>query len=257
MHNKLISIYNYLLDQSAGKGAAYIVLIDPDKFSPVTAPEFLEHCKQAGVDAFLIGGSLLINGNLDDTLKTIKQYSDIPTILFPGSVNQLSPMADALLYISLISGRNAEHLIGKQVIAAPLIRQMKIEPISTGYMLIESSTRTTAEYISGSQPIPRNKPEIAMATALAAQYLGMKFVYLEAGSGAKEHVPFEMIQAVSRACTIPIIAGGGIRSAEIAAKMATNGAKIIVTGNHFESSKNWTALSEFSDAVHYKSSKIV
>ncbi len=256
MLSKVISVYNYLLDQSGRKGAAYIVLIDPDKFSPAKAPEFLEHSIQAGVDAFLIGGSLLMSGNLEETLKIVKTHTDIPAILFPGSLNQLSPIADALLYLSLISGRNAEHLIGKQVIAAPLIRQMKIEPISTGYMLIESSVRTTAEYISGSQPIPRHKPEIAVATALAAQYLGMKFVYLEAGSGAKEHIPFEMVQAVSQVCTIPIIAGGGIRSAETAAKMAISGAKIIVTGNFFESSKNWTLLSEFADAIHFKSSKI-
>ncbi len=248
-------VYNYLLDKIKDLGAAYLVLIDPDKFSPENAEEFLKHCTEAKVDALLVGGSLLINGNLDETLKIVKSYSDIPTILFPGSVNQLSKLADALLYISLISGRNAEHLIGKQVIAAPMIRQMQIEPISTGYMLIESSAKTTAEYISGSLPIPRNKPEIAMATALAAQYLGMKFVYLEAGSGANNHVPFEMVEMVSKTCTIPVIVGGGIRTPETAAKMVAAGAKIVVTGNHFESSQNWAAMHEFAAAVHHKANK--
>jgi putative glycerol-1-phosphate prenyltransferase len=252
-----MTVYNQLLEKIAAQGAAYLVLIDPDKFSKETAPDFLGHCAEAGVDALLVGGSLLIHGVLEETLQEIKQHSSLPTILFPGSVNQLSKLADALLYISLISGRNAEHLIGKQVIAAPMIKQMNIEPISTGYMLIESSNKTTAEYISGSQPIPRNKPEIAMATALAAEYLGMKFVYLEAGSGAKEHVPFEMIQVVSRACSIPVIAGGGIRTPETAARMVSAGAKLIVTGNHFESAGNWTALQEFAEAVHWKSPRAV
>lgn len=252
-----MTVYNQLLEKIAAQGAAYLVLIDPDKFSKETAPDFLGHCAEAQVDALLVGGSLLVHGVLEETLQEIKQHSTLPTILFPGSVNQLSKLADALLYISLISGRNAEHLIGKQVIAAPMIKQMQIEPISTGYMLIESSNKTTAEYISGSQPIPRNKPEIAMATALAAEYLGMKFVYLEAGSGAKEHVPFEMIQMVSHSCSIPVIAGGGIRNPETAAQMVSSGAKLIVTGNHFESSGNWTAMKEFADAVHQKGSRTV
>ncbi len=248
-----MTVYNYLLDKIEQQGAAYLVLIDPDKFSEENAEVFLRHCSEAKVDALLVGGSLLINGNLDNCLELIKKHSTLPCVLFPGSVNQLSAKADAVLFISLISGRNAEHLIGKHVIASPIIRQMKIEPVATGYMLIESSKRTTAEYISGSQPIPREKPEIAVATALAGEYLGMKLIYLEAGSGAKEHVPFEMITAVSKACAVPVIAGGGIKTPETAAKMVEAGAKIIVTGNYFEQSENWKLLKEFSSAIHYKS----
>ncbi|RPI68079.1 MAG: geranylgeranylglyceryl/heptaprenylglyceryl phosphate synthase, partial [Ignavibacteriales bacterium] len=208
--------------------------------------------EKSGVDAFLIGGSLMLNGNFEPFIETVKNNSDIPAIIFPGDINQISGKADAILFLSVVSGRNPEHLIGKHVIAAPLVKKAGIEPIATGYILIDSGITTTAVYMSGSLPLPRNKPEIAAATALAAEYLGMKFIYLEAGSGADNSVPDEMIKAVSSVCTIPVIAGGGIKSPLAARKKVESGAKIIVTGNFFEDENNWDMIKDFADAVHIK-----
>lgn len=193
-----------------------------------------------------------MHGDLDKAISDVKECTALPVIIFPGSINQVSAKADAILFISLVSGRNPEHLIGKHVMAAPLIKRYGLEPLPTGYMLIESGAKTTAEYISGSSPIPRNKPEIAAATALAAQFMGMKYVYLEAGSGAEHSVPFEMVRLVSEMVDIPVIAGGGIRNAETAAEMVRSGAKIIVTGNYFESPENRPLLKEFSRAIKGK-----
>ena len=159
----------------------------------------------------MVGGSLIIDGDIKVFIEKIKKTTSLPVIIFPGEVNQVCSQADAILFISVVSGRNPEHLIGKHVLAAPLIKKSKIEPISTGYIIVESGSMTTAEYISGSLPVPRNKPEIAAATALAAQYLGMKLIYLEAGSGASQPVPNEMVKAVSEYCNIPVIVGGGIK----------------------------------------------
>jgi putative glycerol-1-phosphate prenyltransferase len=248
-----MSVYSYLLDIISKKGAGYLVLIDPDKTDERKFDEFVIHCEKSGVDGFLIGGSLMMSGNLSSDIEAIKRNSDLPVIIFPGGIDQIRPEADALLYISLISGRNAEHLFGKHVLAAPLIARTGIEPISTGYILIESGKTTTAEYMSGSKPIPRNKPEIAGATALAAQYLGMKFIYLEAGSGAENSVPDEMVKMVSSMVEVPVIVGGGIRDSITARNKVENGAKIIITGNYFEDEKNWDRISEFAEAIHHKS----
>ena len=234
------------------KGAAYLVLIDPDNVSNERLTDFVRHCENSGADGFLVGGSLMMSDTLDNVLETISNASSLPTILFPGSVSQISSKADAILFISLISGRNAEHLIGTHVIAAPIVKRSKIEPIATGYMLIESGRKTTAEYMSGSSPIPRNKPEIATATALAAEYLGMKFIYLEGGSGAEKSVPNEMIKMVSSNISIPIIVGGGIKDSKTAREKVENGASIVITGNFFEDESNWHLVKEFADAVHTK-----
>lgn len=250
-----MNTYQHLLNIISEKGAAYLILIDPDKLSGKELVDFVRICVQSDVDGFLIGGSLISNGELSQVIKDVRKNCSLPVIIFPGGVNQVFPEADAILYISLISGRNAEHLIGKHVMAAPIIKKYGIEPISTGYMLIESGAPTTAEYMSGSKPIPRNKPEIAAATALAAQYLGMKFVYLEGGSGAQNSVPEEMVRMVSSLVDIPVIVGGGIRDAETAGKKVQCGAKIIVTGNYFEDKSNWHLMSSFAKAVHHKNIK--
>jgi phosphoglycerol geranylgeranyltransferase len=242
--------YNYLLNTINSKGAAYLVLLDPDKISVDSLTEFVKYCEKANVDGFLIGGSLMLNNNFEIFIKKVKQNTKVPVIIFPGSVNQVSGAADAILYLSVVSGRNPEHLIGKHVIAAPLIKETGIEPISTGYILIESRVTTTAQYMSGSLPIPRNKPEIAAATALAAEYLGMKFIYLEAGSGAENTVPDEMVKKVSSFCSIPVIVGGGIKTPNVARRKVENGAKVIVTGNFFENENNWDMIKDFADAIH-------
>ena len=245
-------IYDYLLNTINSKGAAYLVLLDPDKTSEKMLAPFLRKCELSGVDGFLVGGSLMIDGDFESFLEKIKIITNLPVIIFPGEVNQVCQPADAILYISVVSGRNPEHLIGKHVLAAPVIKKLKLEPIPTGYIIVESGSITTAAYISGSMPLPRNKPEIAAATALAAQYLGMKLIYLEAGSGADQSVPNKMIKAVAGYCDIPVVVGGGIRNPQTAREKVENGAKIIVTGNFFEDENNWDLIKNFADAVHIK-----
>lgn len=247
-----MSTYKYLEKIITDKGAAYLMLIDPDKISGEKLCEFAKHCEKSRVDGFLIGGSLMLGNNLAGHIGIIKNNSSLPVIIFPGSISQVIPTADALLFISLISGRNADQIIGKHVMAAPMIKKTGIEPLSTGYMLVESGSVTTAEYMSGSNPIPRNKPEIAVATSLAAEYLGMKMVYLEGGSGAQQTVPNEMIKMVSSALSIPLIVGGGIRDSKTAREKVENGAKIIVTGNFFEDERNWDQIKNFADSIHIK-----
>lgn len=252
-----MNVYNHILKVINNFGAAYFILIDPDKLPLENLKSFLKTCEKSEVDGLLIGGSLMINGDFHQFINEVKHNTKLPIIIFPSGVEHLSKNADAVLFISLISGRNPEFLIGKHVSAAPIVKQLNIETISTGYILIDSGSTTTVEYISGTFPIPRNKNEIAIATALAGQYLGMKFIYLEAGSGADNYVPIEMIKSVSSNCEIPIIVGGGIKSPQVASQMVLNGAKIIVTGNHFEDKNKWNMIKDFSNAIHYKKSIIV
>ncbi len=232
---------------------AFVILMDPDKIEDNDVPGFIEKCSEAGVDMFFIGGSLLNGNQFDQKVKLIKSYAkSIPTIIFPGGINQLSVYADALLYLSLISGRNADYLIGNQVLAAPVIKKSKIEAISTAYMLIESGQTTSVEFMSGTKPIPRDKTDIAIAHALAAEYLGFKLVYLEAGSGAKKSVPEHLIKGISLSINLPIIVGGGIKTPEDAHNKILAGADLIVVGNHLEQYSDQIFLNEFSLAVHNK-----
>lgn len=251
-----MNIYNYLLNRISEKGAAYLILIDPDKISGEKLSEFVKRCESCGVDGFLVGGSLMMNGSLSNTISVIKNNTSIPAVIFPGGISQVSSNADAILFLSLVSGRNPEHLIGKQVMAAPMIKAYNLETIPTGYILVESGSVTTAEYVSGSKPVPRRKPEIAVATALAAQYLGMKMIYLEGGSGAQMSVPNEMISLVAKNLDIPVITGGGIRTAKDAREKVESGASIVVTGNYFEDEENWDKIKEFADAVHIKTASM-
>lgn len=247
-----MDIYKNLLKTIKTKGAAYLVLLDPDKLAGDKLVNFIHHCEKSGVDGFLIGGSLMMSDGFDSYIEKVKVETSLPVIIFPGGVNQVSPLADAILFLSVISGRNAEHLIGKHVIASSLIKQSGIEPISTGYILVESGVTTTAVYMSGSMPLPRNKPEIAAATALAGEYLGMKLIYLEAGSGADKSVPDEMVKAVADVCSVPVVVGGGIKNPNTARTKVENGAQIIVTGNFFENENNWDLIKDFANAVHFK-----
>ena len=248
-----MTIYEQIRSGIENKGALFFILIDPDKLVIEKTEKFVNFCSKSGVDGFLIGGSLMIEGDLDASIKVIKQNCGLPVIVFPGSVNQVSQYADAILFISLISGRNAEHLIGKHVHAAPIIKKYNIEPISTGYMLIESGQTTTAEYISESKPIPRNKYDIASATALAGEYLGMKLIYLEGGSGAEFSVPDKLIAEVAKNINIPIIVGGGITTPTEANNKVRAGARVIIMGNFFENENNWDLIPEFAAAIHSKS----
>jgi len=245
-----MTIYEQLLDIQSRRGAGYLVLIDPDKQSPSELAVFAKACEEQDADGLLVGGSLLFNDHFDRVVEAIKKAVRIPVILFPGSGRQLSRHADAVLFMSLISGRNAHFLIGEQVASAPLVRALGLEPISMGYMLVESGATTSAEFMSDTRPLPRNKPEIAAAHALAAEFLGMKCVYLEAGSGAENSVPETVIAAVRRAVSIPILVGGGIRTPDEAGRKVRSGASFVVTGNALERPDDGRLISGFADAVH-------
>jgi putative glycerol-1-phosphate prenyltransferase len=247
-----VKVYDYLLQTRERRGAGYLVLFDPDKEDVVQAAARAELCQEAGVDALLVGGSLLLRPTFEQLLQELKRRLTIPLIIFPGGVRQVSPHADAILFMSLVSGRNAEHLIGDQVVAAPLVKACGIEPIPTAYLLIESGQTTSAEYMSNTRPIPRHKPDIAAATALAAEYLGMKLVYLEAGSGAAHSVPVEMIKVVSSCITLPVVVGGGITSPEEARAKVEAGAAFVVTGNVLEGDNSPNVVRRFAQAVHMR-----
>ena len=231
------------------------VLIDPDKQNPESLFELITLAGICKVDFFFIGGSLLLEENFEATIEAIKAQSNIPVIIFPGSNYQLSSNADAVLFLSLISGRNPEYLIGQHVAAAPTIRKLGLEAIPTGYILIDGGRTSSTSYITQTMPIPHDKIDLAVATAQAGELLGMKLIYLEAGSGAKKTVSAEMIKAVKQNVSVPLIVGGGIRSSEQAEEICKAGADIIVVGNALEETPG--LLMEISLAVHgaHKESK--
>jgi len=243
------SILNGILKTKSENRRAHWVLLDPDDFTIENAVSVARDSQQNGVSALLVGGSLLQTNHIDTFVKSLREAVSIPVILFPGDATQLSRHASALLYLSLISGRNPVNLIGEHVKAAPVIRQYGLEPISTGYMLIESGAVTSVEFMSGTRPLPRSKPNIAAAHALAAQYLGMDMIYLEAGSGATLTVPPEMIRAVRACVDIPIIVGGGIRDKETALEKLEAGADIIVTGNLLQKENGLERMREIAESV--------
>lgn len=222
---------NNIMKQIESGMSLYWILLDPDDFSVDDAAAIASQAQQCGANALLVGGSLLNTHHLDHFVGAIKSAVSIPVILFPGDATQISPQADAILFLSLVSGRNPVNLIGEQVKGAPLIKKYGIEPISTAYMLVESSKVTSVEFMSNTRPLPRSKPMIAAVHALTAQYLGMNLVYLEAGSGAPQSVPADMIRQVSAYIDIPVIVGGGIRDVDCAMEKIEAGAHIIVTGN--------------------------
>lgn len=210
------------------------VLIDPDKTDATKLVKTIQQAEFAKVDFYLVGGSLLLKNNLEEIITVIKKNSKKKVYLFPGNPSQISAKADGILLLSLISGRNAELLIGNHVLAAPILKQSKLTIISTGYMLIESGTQTTVSYISNTTPIPANKPAIAACTALAGEQLGLKTIYLEAGSGAQNSVSKEIIKAVKKQINIPLIVGGGIRSIEQIETAFLAGADVVVIGTAIE-----------------------
>lgn len=224
------------------------VLIDPDKSGTDYLDRVLDIIRRTGVEFIFFGGSLLSKYELDEHIQYIRKNCSAKVILFPGSATQVSAEADAILYLSLISGRNPELLIGQHVISAPLIRQYGLEPLSTGYMLIDGGRPTTASYISGTLPIPADKPDIAACTAMAGEMLGLRHIYLDAGSGALHPVSTATISAVRETVRVPIIVGGGIRSVEEAVNAAKAGADIIVVGNAAE--KNPELLEDIAHAIH-------
>lgn len=222
-------------------------LIDPDKNDTRTLVRIIQNCHEAEVDFFFVGGSLLMKDHLEQTITLIKEHTEIPCVLFPGSVMQISARADAILFLSLISGRNPEFLIGNHVIAAPYIRQTSLEVIPTGYLLIHCGNTTTAHYMSATIPIPAEKDDIAAVTAMAGEMLGLKLIYLDGGSGAMHPIRPSMIETVRQAVDVPIIVGGGIKSSQEAKEALEAGADIIVVGNALE--KNTRLIQQLVDTV--------
>jgi putative glycerol-1-phosphate prenyltransferase len=243
-----MNVYPSLVDRKRSGQKSFVVLIDPDKVTSSSLSSLLDMANGAGVDYFFVGGSLVISDHLDACILQIKRESHIPVILFPGSPSQVSQHADALLYLSLISGRNPELLIGQHVISAPFVKKSGLEIISTGYMVIDGGAPTTVSYISGAAPIPADKAEIALCTAMAGEMLGKKLIYMDAGSGAKKPITEEMIALVAKNIEVPLVIGGGIRDAEKAYLNCKAGADLIVVGNAIE--KEPSLLEEIAAAVH-------
>jgi len=243
---KILDALNHRRNQ--GK-KSIAVLVDPDKIEDVAQLDHLlrlstENC----VDYFFLGGSLVTTTNLADVVKTIKENVSIPVVLFPGSALQIDPSADAILFLSLISGRNPDLLIGQHVAAAPILKGNKLEVLPTGYLLINSGKTTSVAYISNTTPIPEDKYSLAACTAMAGEMLGLKLIYLDAGSGAEREVSKKMISAVRKSVDVPLIVGGGINSPQKALHALEAGADLIVIGNALEKSPE--LLTEISEKVY-------
>jgi phosphoglycerol geranylgeranyltransferase len=235
-------IYESIL-AACGKIKKLALLIDPDETDQEKLPLLLRNAEKAGVSLILAGGSL-VQRPVDPLIRKIKELTSIPVLLFPGNPNQLSNQADGLLLLSLISGRNPEFLIGNHVVAAHFLKNSSLEIIPTGYMLVENGSTSSAEYISNTRPLPRNKPDLAVSTAMAGEMLGLKLIYMEGGSGAKCLIPPAIIAAVKKNTGIPLLVGGGIQSASDLKMVFDSGADIAVVGTAAE--ENPEILNEFA-----------
>lgn len=227
-------IYRRLQLLKTEQKSGFAVLADPDKIATEEVPRLAKLCNEAGVDYLFIGGSLLMAHQMETCISIFRKESDIPVILFPGSPSQVTPLADALLYLSLISGRNADLLIGQHVVSAPLVKASGLEIISTGYILVDGGVQTTVSYMSHSMPIPADKPEIALCTAWAGEMQGNHVIYMDAGSGARNPISTDMIRKVSSNIGVPLFIGGGISTPEKVRENCEAGANIIVVGNAIE-----------------------
>lgn len=244
-----MSVLKNLQERHKQSKKSIAVLVDPDKAEdPSRLLHLINLASENCVDYFFVGGSLVTSANLSDVVRKIKENVTIPVVLFPGSAIQVDASADALLFLSLISGRNPELLIGQHVVAAPIIRNTRLEVIPTGYMLINSGKITSVAYISNTMPIPDDKYSLAASTALAGQMLGLQAIYIDAGSGAEKEISPRMIGAVRKAVSTPLIVGGGINSARKAITALEAGADMIVIGNALE--KDPDLLTEVSEKIY-------
>jgi len=243
-----MEIYNTIAENKKANKKSFALLIDPDKQDNNELISIIEKAQKANTDYLFVGGSLLTRDSLDSCLTTLKENSNIPVILFPGNAMQVNDKADGILFLSLISGRNAEMLIGKQVITAPILKQSSLEVLPTGYILIDSGKPTTVSYMSNTTPIPAEKDAVAACTAMAGEMLGLKLIFMDGGSGAKNPISEKMIESVSKSVDVPVIIGGGISSGEKAIANCKAGADIIVVGNAIEKDEN--LIAEISNAVH-------
>jgi putative glycerol-1-phosphate prenyltransferase len=240
---------NFVLRERFSDGKKkFAVLIDPDKFALSEIRTIAESSEKAGVDFLFYGGSLVMENNHHKYIAVLKEYCSSPVILFPGNQFMIAEDADGLMLLSLISGRNAEMLIGKHVVAAPFLKTCRFEILPTGYMLIENGHSTAVSYMSSTIPIPAEQDDIAMCTAVAGELLGLQLIYMDAGSGAENPIRLPMIKKVRQNITIPLIIGGGIRTGKQAKAAAGAGADVVVVGNAIE--KKPSLIHELCDAVH-------
>lgn len=240
-------IYNTLLYKKKEGQKALAILIDPDKADTDYCRKLVNMANECLVDFFFVGGSLITTNHLGAIIKTIKNHCNIPVLIFPGSTLHVDANADGLLFLSLISGRNPELLIGQHVISAPIIKSSNLEVLSTGYILIDCGHATSVSYISNTTPIPHDKPSIAACTAMAGEMLGLKLIFLDSGSGAQRPIDRKTISYVRKSIECPLIVGGGIDSAGKAIDALSAGADVIVIGNGIE--KQPTLLIEVADRI--------
>lgn len=243
-----MNLYHLIKENCVDNKKMFAVLIDPDKQNTNQLKSLVDLAHQSNIDFFFVGGSLLTNDSLNQCVSFLKKASNIPVILFPGNAMQVNKDADGILFLSLISGRNADMLIGKQVITAPVLKASNLEVIPTGYMLIESGKPTTASYMSNTTPIPHEKNDVAACTAMAGEMLGLKLIFMDGGSGAQNPISNDMIKKVRQSVDIPIIIGGGIDSGEKAVENCKAGADLIVVGNSIENKPE--LIFEISKAIH-------
>jgi phosphoglycerol geranylgeranyltransferase len=238
----------YPLQQPARSSRKHFaVLLDPDNLDEASCLQLLLGSEACHVDFFFVGGSLITTDNQAGIIQLIKQHSRIPVILFPSNSLHIDKQADGILLLSLISGRNPDFLIGQHVLSAPILKASQLQVYPTGYMLVDCGRQTTASYMSGTTPLPYDKPTIAACTAMAGELLGLKYIYLDGGSGAQKPISPEMISAVCEAVEVPVIVGGGINTAEKATAALEAGADVIVVGNHIE--KNPGFMAEVSSII--------
>ncbi|MBX9851411.1 MAG: geranylgeranylglyceryl/heptaprenylglyceryl phosphate synthase [Cytophagaceae bacterium] len=242
-----MNLYDKLLEKKQKGYKSFAVLLDPDKLDKESCAKIVNMGVESKIDYFFVGGSLLTENNLNYIVRTIRSNSNIPVVLFPGSNVQIDASANAILLLSLISGRNPDFLIGQHVVAAPILKKSKLEIIPTGYILVDCGKQTTVSYISNTTPLPHDKPSIAVCTAMAGEMLGLKVIYLDGGSGAMYPVSKKMISMVSKSVDTPIIVGGGINTPQKAMDALTAGADMIVIGNAIEKDPN--LLIEVSERV--------
>lgn len=241
-------VERYLLEKIEEEGSIHITLIDPEKVTVEQTTKIVESSAQSGTAAIMIGGSTFVSQqHLDDVLKAIRAAVEIPTILFPNNITGISRYADAIWFMSLLNSVDPYFLVGAQILGAPLVKKYGLEPISMGYVIVGDGG--TAGIVGKAIPVPYNKPELAAAHALAGQYLGMRFIYLEGGSGAKNPVPPEMIRSVKSLIDSTLIVGGGIKTREQALTAVSAGADIIITGNLIESSNSERKVSDIIDGI--------
>ena len=245
-----LSIFEKLETVREKRGAVAIALLDPDKKNDSDLLNMLQLVNDSDFDVVFVGGSLISDNDFESRIKAITENTDLPVIIFPGSSNQISKHADGVLFLSLISGRNPQYLIDEHVKSAPVIRNLGLEVIPTAYILLDGGVRSSVEVISNTSPIPMNKKDIILAHALAGEYLGNKLIFLEAGSGAKQHAACEIISFLSSQLITPIVVGGGVNTPDAAQKLVSSGAGYIVTGTQVEKIPLREDLQVFTKAVH-------